>query len=357
MVAGELGRLLSPRRPQHALPEGDRLAWVVSRSRHVDEPDVVSLGFLCATERKRGGLAADAEQRPDPNELTGRDRHAARDDGGGHLGQVFPLDSLGHVLGCRMGDFVAQHGCESRIVSSERQDARVHDDLAARQTVGICLVLAKQSHLPDKGRFVTAGHGLDPLGDPLYFRVAGPGLDDSRPVLPERLRILLAPQLHLLCVCKPDALLTMGDRRLLAVGLCQQQDSHHRCRDEERNQRPRNNEADQSFPESAHQWGRVCGGTTRRGRDECCMRSCETLPTTNSRTPVRPWEPITIARARVSSATSRIPSHVEAATEPREVAENPAARAMSAPSAARSEASLTWTCSKSTALAAEAATA
>jgi hypothetical protein len=44
------------------------------------------------------------------------------------------------------------------------------------------------------------------------------------------------------------------------------------------------------------------------------MRSCETLPT-NSRTPVRPWEPITIALARVSSATSRISSHVGAATE------------------------------------------
>ena len=197
------------------------------------------------------------------NVLTRRERDAARDDGCGHLGQVLPLDSLGHVLGGRMGDLVAEHGREPCVVFGQRQDARVDDDLAARQTVGVGLVLAKQSHLPDEGRFVTTGHGLDPPGDPLHFRVAGPGLDDSRAVLPERLRVLLAPQLHLLCVCKPDALLTMGDRRLLAVGLVEQQDSHHRCRDDDRNQRPRDQEADQSFSESAHQWRRVCGGTTR----------------------------------------------------------------------------------------------
>ena len=203
------------------------------------------------------------------------------------------------------------------MVSRERQDARVHDDVAARQTVGIRLVLAKQSHFPDKGRFVTAGHGLDPLRDPLHFRVAGPGLDDSCAVLPERLRILLASRVA-------SAVRLSARTRswrwvtgvLSAVGLHKQQDCRHRRRDEERNQRPRDEEADQSFPESAHRWRRGCGGTTRRGRDECCMRSCETLPTTNSRAPVQPWEPITMALARVSSATSRIPSHVEAATEP-----------------------------------------
>src|SRR6266540_1481703 len=133
----------------------------------------------------------------------------------------------------------------------------------------------------------------------------------------------------------------MGDRRLLSVGLRQQQDSHHRCCDEDRNQRPRDEEADQSFPQEAHQWRRVCGGTTRTGSGECFAISCETLPSTNSRTPVRPWEPTTIALAPISSATSRMPSQVGAATAPRGVAVNPAARAMS----------------NSTELAAEAATA
>jgi hypothetical protein len=46
VIAGDLGRLLAPGCPLHALPEGHGLVRVVPGSRHVDQADVVGLGLL-----------------------------------------------------------------------------------------------------------------------------------------------------------------------------------------------------------------------------------------------------------------------------------------------------------------------
>src|SRR5262245_29382879 len=83
VVAEELRRLFSLRRAQHPFPERERLARVVARSRHVDQPDMVRFGFLLAAERKRGAFV---QQREDADVLGGCEGDAAGDDRGGDLG-------------------------------------------------------------------------------------------------------------------------------------------------------------------------------------------------------------------------------------------------------------------------------
>jgi hypothetical protein len=57
----------------------------------------------------RRRFTADAQQCNDARVLTRRDRHTARDDRRGDLGQVLALDSLGHVFSRRRGNLVPQH--------------------------------------------------------------------------------------------------------------------------------------------------------------------------------------------------------------------------------------------------------
>jgi hypothetical protein len=164
---------------------------------------------------------------------------------------VLSLDPLGNVLcGC-MGDLVPEHGRKPCVVSSHGEDAGEDDDLAARQAVGVGLVLPKQRHLPDEGRLVARGNSLDALGHTLYLEIRGAGRDDSRPVLTERLRVLLASKLHLLPVGEADMLDTVGYWRLLAVG-AEQQNPNHQPSDHERDQRPPEKEPDYTFPKGAH---------------------------------------------------------------------------------------------------------
>jgi hypothetical protein len=91
-------------------------------------------------------------------------------------------------------------------------------------------------------------------------------------------------------------------------------------------------------------WG---GGTISTGRPACSATSCERLPFNSSPAPVRPLEPITIAAAPISSATSTTPSQVGAATSTRASAVKPALRATSAPARACGIASSRLSSSKS----------
>ena len=93
---------------------------------------------------------------------------------GGNPGQMLTLDPFGDMLRRRMRDLVAEHCREPGVVLGQRQDARVDDDLPARQAVRVGLVLAEQRHLPDERRLVSARHGLDPPGNALHLRVPGP---------------------------------------------------------------------------------------------------------------------------------------------------------------------------------------
>src|SRR5262249_54757880 len=76
VVAEELRRLFPLRRAQHPLPEREGLVRVVARPRHVDEPDVVGLGFLRAAERKR---RSGVQQCEDSHVLAGGEGDAAGD--------------------------------------------------------------------------------------------------------------------------------------------------------------------------------------------------------------------------------------------------------------------------------------
>jgi hypothetical protein len=61
---------------------------------------------------------------------------------------VLALDALRRVFSRRMGDLVAQHRRKRGVIPGHREDAGVHHDLAARETVGVRLVLAEQRHFP-----------------------------------------------------------------------------------------------------------------------------------------------------------------------------------------------------------------
>jgi hypothetical protein len=116
------------------------LARLVSRPRHIDEADVVRLGLLLSGERER---ACHAEQRRDADILLRGDRHTAGNDRRCNSRKVLPLDSLRGVLGGRMGDFVPQYRGQRGVVPGHREDAGVDHDLAAREAVGVRLVLAQ----------------------------------------------------------------------------------------------------------------------------------------------------------------------------------------------------------------------
>jgi hypothetical protein len=93
-------------------------------------------------------------------------------------GQVLSFEPLRGMLCGRMGDLVPQNSCQPRRLLRHGQDARVDDDLSARQAVGVCDVLAKKGHFPDEGGLVAAGNGLDALRDALHKAVLGAGRDD-----------------------------------------------------------------------------------------------------------------------------------------------------------------------------------
>src|SRR5262249_13797190 len=226
MVAEELRRLLPLRRAQHPLPERERLVRVVARPGHVDEPDVVGFGFLRAAERKR---RAGAHERLDADELSGGEGDAAGEDRGRDGGQVLALDPLGDVLRGRVRDLVAEDGRKAGVVLRDWQDAGVDDDLAAGQAVGVGDVLAEERHLPDEVGLVAPGDGLDALRDPLDAGVVRAGRDDVRPVLPERLRVVLVAELRLLCVGERDMHRAVGHWCLVAPGLEEQHADYHGC--------------------------------------------------------------------------------------------------------------------------------
>src|SRR4029450_30274 len=116
-----------------------------------------------------------------------------------------------------MRDLVSEDGRTPCVVSGQWENPREDDDLAARQAVGIGLVLLEQRHSPSKRRLVTSGHCLDALRHALDLQITGAGRDDSPLVLAKLLRVLLVPQLHLLLVGEADVLDTVGDRRLLTM--------------------------------------------------------------------------------------------------------------------------------------------
>jgi hypothetical protein len=159
-----------------------------------------------------------------------------------------------------MSDLVAQHRREGGVVPRHREDAGVDHDLAARQTVGVGLVLPDQRHVPVERRLVAAGDGLDPLGDPLHLRVCGARRHDLLPILLERFLVLLASQLRLLFVAEPDVLRPVGHRRRLLLGM-QQHDSDDDGGDHDGDQWPGDEEGEHAVAGHEHPLRR------RRDRD------------------------------------------------------------------------------------------
>jgi hypothetical protein len=149
---------------------------------------------------------------------------------------MLPLDPLGHVLGRRVGDLVPEHRGETGVVLGHRQDPCEHDDLAARQAVGVGLLLADERHPPDEVRLVTARNDFDAPRDALYLGVLRPFGDDARTVLAQRLGVLLAAELHLLCIGEGHVLNSVRDRSLLPVTVHHQDADDDGC-DDDRDQR------------------------------------------------------------------------------------------------------------------------
>jgi len=172
---------------------------------------------LPSRERERGEVTADAQCCENVDVLARRERDPTRDDRRRDPGQVLALDSLGRVLGGRVRDLVPEHRREPCVGPRHGQDPGVDDDLAAGQAVRVGLLLAKERHLPDERRLVASRHGLDPLCDTLNLVIGGARGDDAMPGLAERLRVLLAPELHLLLVRQADALGAMCHGCRLAV--------------------------------------------------------------------------------------------------------------------------------------------
>jgi hypothetical protein len=203
----ELDRPLAGR-AFHILPKRDRLARIISRPRHVHQPDLVRFRLLRARIGQRDAdQCGGGRQLHDGLALRCRPQHlqAALLD---HL----LANPLGGVTGADVSDLMAEHSCELVVVPRYFKQPDVDADLAAGQRKGIRRRVVDHRELPP-GVGDTAHLG-DPRSDRLDPPLQLPVLRDT--FLPDHLPVRLRARLVHLVLGNEDELLPSGYRRLRA---------------------------------------------------------------------------------------------------------------------------------------------
>src|SRR6267142_2764218 len=146
----------------HADPQVTRRGRLIARLGHEDEPEVIGLRLLQATPRqKQPHGRARAEGGGDQlhrGRVTRRERGLSREEPALH-GELL-AEPLAPVARDRVRDLMAEDSGQPGVVASDRQDPRVHRDLAARQAERVRLLVLEDAELP---LVVRASGGL---GDP-----------------------------------------------------------------------------------------------------------------------------------------------------------------------------------------------
>lgn len=126
------------------LPQPDRFARVVAGARHVEQADLVGLGFLLARERQgdeQRGADARGHGHPLVAERGAEPGHPEAD-------QQFPRHPLDAVACDRVRDLVPEHRGELSVVLRDPEQARVHPDLAAGEREGVRILVLEDDELP-----------------------------------------------------------------------------------------------------------------------------------------------------------------------------------------------------------------